>query len=76
LDADTNALALMAGAGYEPSSLISMLRVLEKNQDGQTGGFSKTHPTPAQRISNANASVGNYAVPDTRGFRQERYKQP
>jgi predicted Zn-dependent protease len=75
LDADTNALSLMAGAGYEPSSLISMLRVLEKNQAGQSGGFSKTHPTPARRISNANASVGKYRVQDTRSFRQARYSR-
>jgi predicted Zn-dependent protease len=74
-DADTNALSLMAGAGYEPSSLISMLKVLEKNQAGQSGGFSKTHPTPARRISNANISVGRYRVQDTRVFRQDRYSR-
>ncbi|GHV41363.1 peptidase M48 [Spirochaetia bacterium] len=74
-DADTNALSLMAGAGYEPSSLISMLQVLEKNQAGQSGGFSKTHPTPTRRISNANLFVGKYHLEDTRRYRQARYNQ-
>jgi predicted Zn-dependent protease len=73
-DADTLALELMASAGYEPSSLISMLRSLEKNQSGQSGGFNKTHPSPAQRISSAQKSVNNYKVPDTQGYRQARYK--
>jgi predicted Zn-dependent protease len=72
-DADTNALALMAAAGYEPSALISMLRVLEKNQGSHPGGFNKTHPTPARRITSANLSVGKYRVPDTRSYRQTRY---
>jgi predicted Zn-dependent protease len=72
-DADNNALALMAAAGYEPSALISMLQVLEKNQGSHPGGFNKTHPTPARRITNARLSLGKYKVPDTRAYRQPRY---
>ncbi|MDR1636949.1 MAG: M48 family metalloprotease [Treponema sp.] len=72
-DADSNALALMAAAGYEPSALISMLQVLEKNQGSHPGGFNKTHPTPARRITNARMSLGKYKVPDTRAYRQPRY---
>jgi predicted Zn-dependent protease len=72
-DADNSALSLMAAAGYEPSALISMLQVLEKNQGRHPGGFNKTHPTPARRITNAQLSVGKYKVPDTRTYRQPRY---
>jgi predicted Zn-dependent protease len=72
-DADTKALALMASAGYDPSALISMLQILEKNQPSRAGGFNKTHPTPARRIVNAQLSVGKHQVPDTRSFRQARY---
>ena len=72
-EADTMALQLLALAGYEPSSLVDVLRVLEKNQAGKPGGFNKTHPTPAQRITNAQKTVGNYKVTDTRSFRQGRY---
>ncbi|MDR1239965.1 MAG: M48 family metalloprotease [Treponema sp.] len=71
--ADNLALSLLASAGYEPSSLITMLRALEKNQSGQRGGFSKTHPTPARRISNAELSAGRYSVADTQSYRQARY---
>jgi predicted Zn-dependent protease len=73
-DADSTALSLMAGAGYDPSSLITMLRSLEKNQSGHAGGFTKTHPTPAQRITSAEKSVGKYTVTNTRSFREARYK--
>jgi predicted Zn-dependent protease len=72
-DADNNALALMAAAGYEPSALLSMLQVLEKNQKNRPGGFNKTHPTPARRITNAQLNIGKYQVPDTRSYRQTRY---
>ncbi|MDR0496517.1 MAG: M48 family metalloprotease [Treponema sp.] len=72
-DADSVAMSLLALAGYEPSSLIEMLRVLEKDQPGHPGGFNKTHPTPAQRITNAQRTVGKYDVDDTRSYRRTRY---
>lgn len=72
-EADATAMKLLALAGYEPSSLLDMLAVLEKNQPGKQGGFNKTHPTPAQRITNARKTAGNYQVTDTRSFRQVRY---
>ena len=73
-NADSVAMSLMALAGYEPSSLMEMLMMLEKNQSGKSGGFINTHPTPAQRITNAQKTVGNYEVPDTRSYREARYK--
>ena len=73
-EADATALSLMELAGYTPSSLIDMLKVLEKNQSSHPGGFNKTHPTPTQRIENAQKTVGKYSVPDTRSFREARYK--
>jgi predicted Zn-dependent protease len=72
-EADTTALSLLASAGYDPQGLIAMLRVLERNQRDTTRGFGKTHPTPAQRISNAESSVGQYQVADTRSYRQSRF---
>ena len=72
-DADSTALALLSLAGYEPSSLIEMLKVLQQNQPAHPGGFNKTHPSPAQRITNAEKSVGKYSVPDTRSYRKARF---
>jgi len=71
-DADNTAMSLLASAGYNPSALIEMLRELNAVQTGSTG-FGKTHPTPAQRISNAEKSVGRYSVADTRSYRQARF---
>jgi predicted Zn-dependent protease len=71
-DADNTALRLLASAGYSPSGLIDMLRELSAVQTGFSG-FGKTHPTPAQRITNARRTVGNYRVADTRSYRQARF---
>ena len=71
-EADNTALRLLASAGYSPSGLIDMLRELRSVQTGSVG-FGKTHPTPAQRITNAQKTVGNYRVTDTRSYRQSRF---
>jgi predicted Zn-dependent protease len=72
-EADSMAMSLLALAGYEPSSLVEVLKVLEKTQSSHPGGFNKTHPSPTDRITNAQKTVGNYNVPDTRSFRASRY---
>jgi predicted Zn-dependent protease len=72
-EADNTAMKLMASAGYSPSGLIDMLRELAKVQTGSSG-FGKTHPTPAQRISNAERSVKSYNVTNTHTYRQNRFK--
>jgi predicted Zn-dependent protease len=73
-DADGLALALLADAGYSPSSLIDMLKALQENLPRHPGGFNKTHPTPDKRITNAEKSLEKYHVQDTRTFRQARFK--
>ena len=55
-DADNKAMSLMAGAGYNPSGLIEMLKSLSAVQKPGEG-LGKTHPTPAQRITNAEMQV-------------------
>jgi len=71
-EADNTAMALMAGAGYNPASLIEILRVLSTIQTSGSG-FGKTHPTPAARITNAERTVKNYSVPNTSSTRQARF---
>jgi predicted Zn-dependent protease len=73
-DADSTALSLLASAGYEPSSLVDMLKALEQNQPNHSGGFNKTHPSPDKRIANADKTLQNYTVADTRSFRTGRFK--
>lgn len=73
-EADSKALELLSLAGYEPSSLLDMLRVLEKNQSGHPGGFNNTHPSPKDRSDKVQGLLSKYKVPDTRSFREARYK--
>jgi beta-barrel assembly-enhancing protease len=63
-EADNTAMSLMAGAGYNPTGLIDMLKSLSSVQTSGSG-FGKTHPSPAQRITNAEKSVGRYKVADS-----------
>ena len=72
-DADTTAMKLMAAAGYNPSGLVAMLRELARIQTGSSGGFNKTHPTPAQRITNAEKTVNTFRVTDTSSYRGSRF---
>jgi predicted Zn-dependent protease len=72
-DADNTALSLMASAGYNPQGLIDMLKELNVIQSKTSGGFNKTHPSPAQRIANAEKSVGKYKAADTSASRQARF---
>jgi predicted Zn-dependent protease len=73
-DADDYAAALLAKTGYAPSGLIDVLKILESRQPGQAGGFNKTHPSPAQRIANAEGAAKQYPAPDTRSFRASRFQ--
>jgi predicted Zn-dependent protease len=74
-DADNTALGLLAATGYNPSGLLEMLRELTNIQQGNSGGFNKTHPAPAQRIANAEKSLSKHRVTDTSPHRQARYAQ-
>jgi predicted Zn-dependent protease len=71
--ADSQALKLLADAGYEPSSLIAMLQALKTNQPSHPGGFNRTHPNPEDRIAKLNKPLQQYSVQDTRSYRNARY---
>jgi beta-barrel assembly-enhancing protease len=70
--ADSAALSLLAGAGYNPSGLVDMLMSLGAVQTSDSG-FGKTHPSPADRIVNAQKSVDKYKVTNTSASRQARF---
>jgi predicted Zn-dependent protease len=72
-EADAEALSLLASAGYTPASLIEVLQILERTQGTHPGGLNATHPPPALRIANAEKTLHQYLVPDTRSFRLDRY---
>jgi predicted Zn-dependent protease len=72
-DADTTAMALLAGAGYNPSGLINILRELDRTQSSHPGGFNKTHPAPSRRLKNAERTLRKHSVNDTSSYRRERF---
>jgi predicted Zn-dependent protease len=69
-ESDNTAMALLAKAGYNPQALIEMLQALPTI--GSTG-FSSTHPTPAQRVTNAQRTVNTHRVTDTGPSRTARF---
>ena len=71
-NADLEAMVLLAYAGYDPSALLDMLKVLQRVQRSQKGGFSTTHPSPGERI--ANVEKLRYRIMDTRKYRAPRFK--
>jgi predicted Zn-dependent protease len=71
-EADAYALRLLALAGYSPSSLVDVLRVLDRNKS-VGGGFYKTHPAPDQRIIRIQGELNKLPVRDTRVYRAPRY---
>ena len=72
-EADNIAMALMAAAGYNPTGLTDMLRMLGTIQTAGSSGFGRTHPTPQQRITNAERTVRTHNVADTASYRQDRF---
>jgi predicted Zn-dependent protease len=73
-DADATALSLLAGAGYNSSGLIDMLKELEKTQKNHAGGFNNTHPSPDKRLAAAERIRSRQpGVTDTSSYRRARF---
>jgi predicted Zn-dependent protease len=71
-NADWEAMSLLANSGYDPMAMVDMLKILQRVQRTQSGGFNTTHPSPAERISNAE-KLRYRTTPDTRKFRTARF---
>jgi len=72
-EADAKAMSLLAGAGYNPSGLIEMLKELEKTQKGSSG-FNKTHPSPETRRAAAEkVLLLQPRITDTSSYRKARF---
>ena len=74
--ADREAAAILTASGYDPEALVEILKVLQRVQGSQRGGFNTTHPTPAERITNVEGVARQYKgrVQDTRSYRVPRFK--
>jgi len=73
-EADREAAALLAAAGYYPGALVEMLKLLQQVQPSQKEMFNAAHPSPEQRIANVAGWVNLYRVEDTRSYRVRRFR--
>jgi len=73
-EADLAAATILERVGYNPKSLVDMLRVMEERLKPGSGGFGKTHPSPARRIAYINKRVGAYSALKTPQARQARFR--
>jgi predicted Zn-dependent protease len=73
-EADSAAVKLLAETGYDPDGMVVILRVLQRVQGSQRGGFNSTHPSPRDRIENLGNPSALYRVPDTKASRSSRFK--
>ncbi|MCL2880440.1 MAG: M48 family metallopeptidase, partial [Treponema sp.] len=72
-EADKAAVALLAESGYDPNGLLDVLKVLQRVQGTQKGGFNSTHPTPQERIANLGDPKAMYRITDTSSYRTRRF---
>jgi predicted Zn-dependent protease len=73
-NADSTALSLLAEAGYNASGLAEMLKELEKVQKNDSGGFSKTHPSPASRLASVERTLAKQPeLADNSSYRRARF---
>jgi len=57
-EADASAVDILDRAGYPPQALLAMLESLKTLPKAGEGGFTKTHPTPEQRIKEVKGDIG------------------
>jgi len=73
-EADDIGIQLMSAAGYNPSGMASMFRILLQNREGQPGKveqFFSTHPLTEDRIRASEkraAQIGNRGITDEPAF--------
>jgi predicted Zn-dependent protease len=74
-EADSTAITLLAAAGFNPGALVELLKVLQCGQGSQKGGYYSTHPSPAERLINAERMNNRYPIQDTSSYRVPRFKR-
>jgi predicted Zn-dependent protease len=72
-EADTTALKMLSGLGYNPAALPGMLRIMDRRLKPGGIDFARTHPAPQQRIAGIQKSLTYRST--TTPARQQRYKQ-
>jgi predicted Zn-dependent protease len=73
-EADSKAISLLISAGYNPQSLMELLRILERLQGNQPVSLANSHPLSFQRIDNLQRQMSSqYRLTDNSAFRTARF---
>lgn len=73
-DADSNALKLLSGAGYNPYAMKQMLATLKANCKVREG-FGKTHPDPETRLNKISTKLSSYRSTEISEGRKARFER-
>ncbi len=76
-EADQSAVTILERAGYDPHALANVLQAMRARSKPSSGvDFTRTHPLPADRITDVEKTIGNYKAPgyDT-AVAKQRFEQ-
>jgi len=65
--ADSMGVRIMSESGYDPRTMITVMKMLEQTSGGGTVEFFSTHPSPENRIAKIEQAINDYypnGVPD------------
>lgn len=74
-EADEAALATLKRVGYDPQAMVETLQTMREKFTEESSGFAKTHPSPEDRIEEAQDIIGEYAPPTIPDVRTNRFIQ-
>jgi len=74
LEADQEAIILLAASGYDPMAILDILKALQNTENSQSGGWNTTHPSTRERIFNVGIWIGNRQVRDNSSYRALRFR--
>jgi len=74
-EADAAAIAIMKRTGYNPAALKDMLKQMQARMPADDKGFGKTHPDPADRITDIQILLQNAGDVALVKARQKRFER-
>jgi len=72
-EADSAAYAMLAASGYNPDSLIDLLRIIDKTTGNKTAALNTSHPLPMQRIANLEKQKTSFQRINNSAVRTDRF---
>jgi len=72
-EADQEAVVILGRVGYDPGSLVGLLKEMDKRMAKGGPGFAKTHPDPKDRIQGLDSKSGVPAGPPPPPERKARF---